>query len=57
MLNHMIALSNNPKTGWQRVRAEIGDEWHFSELKGDQWVSGDSCGAARDMCILECIKI
>lgn len=33
----MIALSNNPETGWQRVRTEIGDEWHFSELKGDQW--------------------
>uniref|UniRef100_A0A493TXF9 TAFA chemokine like family member 5 n=1 Tax=Anas platyrhynchos platyrhynchos TaxID=8840 RepID=A0A493TXF9_ANAPP len=30
-----------------RVRAVIGTEWHFSELKGEQWVSGVSCGAAR----------
>lgn len=46
LLNHMVALINSPNTGCQRVRSAIGDEWHFSELNGEQWVSGVSCGEA-----------
>jgi len=57
LLNHLIALFNCSNAGWQRVRTVIGNEWHFSELKGEEWVGGVSCGADRDMCILECIKI
>lgn len=46
LLSHMVALINSLNTGWQRVRSATGDEWHFSEHNGEQWVSGVSCGVA-----------
>lgn len=46
----MIAPFNSSSRGGS-IRIVIGAEWHFSELRGEQWVSVVSCGAARDMCI------
>lgn len=50
LFNHMIAPFNSSSRGGS-IRIVIGAEWHFSELRGEQWVSVVSCGTARDMCI------